>query len=558
MALTRPRPARRPSPRTPRPGALWPAGPVPVALLGVLLFVAGGYWDIAWHIDLGRDTFWSPPHLVLYSGLLLIALTPLWGLLQARHLRGLDPRHLAGPTVRLAGLPLSPGLLISGLGALLALGAAPLDELWHQLFGLDVSLWSPPHLQLIFGAALALLGALAALAGERHRARPEYLTAQPGPFPADGRDLALALGFGLLLLVLLGVLAEYTFGIPHLYPLVWHPLLLGPIVLGVLTAGARALGSRWGATVVALSATVLTLALNGLLLLLGRTTPTPTVLLPAALVLDALWTARPDHRPRAVLPPALLATLVLLASQTHNLQPEAAVPWPLEAWPWALPAALALGAAGALVGARLGAALRPVPRWPAPPRPRRGPLALALLLLALGPLVVQAHALETFQAEFRLLDPPAVVGQPAAFALRFDPPAVAPGSLRLTLEQGGQEIPVVAQPTDQPGLFTGTFTLPRPGLWALRLQFRDDHNTPWLGWAGVRGLLSPESRTPIIVRLRATLQPDRTRPPTAQDQVGLAVGKAAVWLVVLTAVGGAAWALRVVEQDGLTLAGARG
>ena len=25
-----------------------------------------GYWDISWHISIGRDTFWTPPHMMVY------------------------------------------------------------------------------------------------------------------------------------------------------------------------------------------------------------------------------------------------------------------------------------------------------------------------------------------------------------------------------------------------------------------------------------------------------------------------------------------------------------
>ena len=39
----------------------------------VLLFQAilGLGWDIRWHSTFGRDTFWAPPHLLLYSGIAL-------------------------------------------------------------------------------------------------------------------------------------------------------------------------------------------------------------------------------------------------------------------------------------------------------------------------------------------------------------------------------------------------------------------------------------------------------------------------------------------------------
>src|SRR6266849_1723168 len=26
----------------------------------------GGYWDISWHISIGRDTFWTPAHMAIY------------------------------------------------------------------------------------------------------------------------------------------------------------------------------------------------------------------------------------------------------------------------------------------------------------------------------------------------------------------------------------------------------------------------------------------------------------------------------------------------------------
>src|SRR5262245_52360006 len=60
---------RRPAPPARRrpPGA----GLETIALAGVLIFLLGGFWDVAWHVEIGRDTFWSPPHLLLYLGVLV-------------------------------------------------------------------------------------------------------------------------------------------------------------------------------------------------------------------------------------------------------------------------------------------------------------------------------------------------------------------------------------------------------------------------------------------------------------------------------------------------------
>ena len=51
--------------------------------------------------------------------------------------------------------------MIAATGGLLALAAGPLDDLWHRLYGLDVTILSPPHVLLVTGVAIAAYGALA-------------------------------------------------------------------------------------------------------------------------------------------------------------------------------------------------------------------------------------------------------------------------------------------------------------------------------------------------------------------------------------------------------------
>ena len=49
------------------------------------------------------------------------------------------------------------GVLIAAAGAFSLVGF-PLDDVWHRLFGQDVTLWGPTHLMLIGGAAMTLVG----------------------------------------------------------------------------------------------------------------------------------------------------------------------------------------------------------------------------------------------------------------------------------------------------------------------------------------------------------------------------------------------------------------
>ena len=109
-------------------------------LIGMLLGVAGTYWDIRYHIDVGRDSFWIPPHLMVYSGVALVFVSTAlaWWLTR---------KHSHRPLLR--RLHFAIGLIWLSVTAQLL--TAPIDDLWHRIFGLDVTVWSPPHILLLLG-----------------------------------------------------------------------------------------------------------------------------------------------------------------------------------------------------------------------------------------------------------------------------------------------------------------------------------------------------------------------------------------------------------------------
>src|SRR5699024_8357378 len=95
--------------------------------------------------------------------------------------------------------------------SLIALAGFPLDDIWHRLFGQDVTAWGPTHIQLIGGASLATLGAWALLV--------EGARALPGPPPTRtarvlerGGEIVLA---GAFLVGLSTLQVEYDFGVPQ-------------------------------------------------------------------------------------------------------------------------------------------------------------------------------------------------------------------------------------------------------------------------------------------------------------------------------------------------------
>jgi len=149
--------------------ALW-------VLLGANLLAGWGVqWDIMWHVLIGRDSFWIPPHVMTYGGVTLIVLAS-FGVLARDTLRRLLAGRAPEGTERVLGLSGTPGFLLASCGIALAVLAAPIDDLWHRLFGIDVTLWSPPHLLGLLGVTVNTL-ACALVAREAYPAKswPRYV-----------------------------------------------------------------------------------------------------------------------------------------------------------------------------------------------------------------------------------------------------------------------------------------------------------------------------------------------------------------------------------------------
>lgn len=120
----------------------------------VLLFLsfsslAGGYFDIWWHVRGKVETFFSLPHLVIYSSIFLGGIITLSTVIV--HLYRLS-------SFIPAAIPHVKGLALIGTGKLFELSAGVMDGLYHEWVGFDVTLWSPPHLLVIFGGVIVALG----------------------------------------------------------------------------------------------------------------------------------------------------------------------------------------------------------------------------------------------------------------------------------------------------------------------------------------------------------------------------------------------------------------
>src|SRR4051794_21211155 len=210
---------------------------LPSAVVGGSLFIAvfGFYWDVAKHIDTGRDPgpFGTAAHYPILVGLGGIALGGVLAVVLGA------PKEV--PTsVRITRdwhAPLG-GILVLVCGAF-ALAGFPLDDVWHRLFGQDVTLWGPTHVLMVGGASLATL-AMWALLAEGNRDRR-----------AAPQGWARALGAselfcgGAFLLGLSTLQAEFDFGVPQFRQL-YQPVLIA-VAASIALVAVRIRTGRGGA-----------------------------------------------------------------------------------------------------------------------------------------------------------------------------------------------------------------------------------------------------------------------------------------------------------------------
>jgi hypothetical protein len=123
--------------------------------LGMLLAAAGGSWDITNHLLNKPETFFAPPHAVLYSG-------------AASAVVGTVLVYSASKSGDRATDKMIWPMKLVIAGVVMLISAAPVDFGWHSAFGLD-GLLSPPHFVLVSGMIVGSAGALGGLAHSAKR-----------------------------------------------------------------------------------------------------------------------------------------------------------------------------------------------------------------------------------------------------------------------------------------------------------------------------------------------------------------------------------------------------
>ncbi|MGY8734723.1 MAG: hypothetical protein ACKVHN_01600 [Candidatus Poseidoniales archaeon] len=113
--------------------------------------------DLQWHIDVGRDQMFTPPHMMILVGLFPAMFLSLLFLIWSTrdYHKGIAVNGLKiGPFVA----PIA--IWMTFLGQITIILGGLYDDYWHAQYGIDVNITTPPHLWTIFGGVVAELATI--------------------------------------------------------------------------------------------------------------------------------------------------------------------------------------------------------------------------------------------------------------------------------------------------------------------------------------------------------------------------------------------------------------
>jgi hypothetical protein len=367
----------------------WALVPVAIALPAFAAAGFGFVWDVSIHIDQGRDTgpFGTPAHYFMLAGI--------YGFVAAGFIAIAMPREDPKESwVRVAHNWYAPvsAVIMLGAGFFSMLGF-PMDDVWHRLFGQDVTLWGPTHQMMICGGVLNFF-ALMMLVREGRAAmrargprRRSFETARAAVSRA-GIRVSGVIGAAICLTALtIAWQQEFAYGVPQ-FRLLFQPLLItlsGALVLVAARASLRRGAALATAVVSCIITGSLTLAVGPIV---GSSTHHFPLYLAAALLVEAVAFTGLRGYAFGALAGAAVAVGGVPAEWgwSHIWMP---IPWPSHLIPEAILRSLPVGIGAGIIGAFVAAALA-LPAGELVRRSRAGlvpALALSVVVLSLAALI---------------------------------------------------------------------------------------------------------------------------------------------------------------------------
>ena len=449
-------------------------------LLGVSLLVAvlGMYWDISLHIDNGRDPgpLANPAHYLILVGLYGVLVAGVLSIVLAGTERPSKTAiHLGGDWWAPVG-----GAMMAACGAF-ALSGFPLDDIWHRLFGQDVTLWGPTHLMLIGGASLATLGGMI-LMGEAITTIGRDPEREGTPWVYHVRRSLLVGGF---LVALSTFQAEFDFGVPQ-FREVFQPILI-MLAAGIGLVTCRLYIGRGGALLAVGGYVVI----RGFLTIMvgvvwGEVMPHFPLYIVEALLVEAVFARAGNRSPvvNGAIAGVLIGTIGLAAewAWSHIWMP---IPWNDSLLPEAaiagLLTAVAAGSLGGFIGGSLvgksGALISREDGARLVSGDRRIALASGIVLMAVIGWALPMSTTGPERAQVALKDIDSGKNRTVAATIKLDPrdSATNPDFMNVTAWQGGSKR--VLDPLEQvgQGVYRTTEPIPVYGGWkaTMRIQQGD-------------------------------------------------------------------------------------
>jgi hypothetical protein len=242
-----------------RSGAWTIPWPLYAVVLASTCIVVGLIWDVSWHRTVGRDTFWTLAHVLeqlaaVIAGLscgYLVLRTTFAGTAAEKAASVRFWRYFYGPL----------GAWVCIWGTLMMITSAPFDNWWHNAYGLDVKIISPPHMILAWGMIGIQIGAMLMTLSAQNRSSSEDQTLF---------SMMHAYTAGILITMVATVVQEDASVGNHMHGSKFYIITAWVIPL-FLIGMSRASRLRWPATTITAIYSIITLAMSWILQLFAAT-----------------------------------------------------------------------------------------------------------------------------------------------------------------------------------------------------------------------------------------------------------------------------------------------
>lgn len=456
----------------------WSVIPYGVAVVALAIAGVGFVWDVSLHLSAGRDAgpFANPSHYMLIVGVVLFV-TAGW-------LAVVMPK---GDAISASAVRIGDGWYAPAGGvAMLACGTMSMtgfvaDDIWHRLFGQDVTLWGPTHLMMITGGLLVLFSSFVLMREGMRSVRPPRTRAERRADAAKGAHRKGAFAWVSTALLLGGALTgftlayqqEFSFGFPQ-FRLLFHPVLIAFSAAIVLTA-ARTLYGRGGA-LIAMAGSVFLSALLMIIVKFGfgeLTLHFPLYAAEAVLVeLAALATLKRGRYVFATTAGVLIGTVGVLAEFGWSLvwMP---IEWPAQILPEAMLLSVIVGVAGAVIGTFFGTTLTADPDSELLGRRAAwAPVGALLVFAAVAITLLPTTAPENVTASVKLTEVTPAPDRSVNAVVRFSDPTLGDDAdwIHAFAWQGDKLAQIDELAPVSPGVWRTTAPLPVNGTWKTAMR----------------------------------------------------------------------------------------